>query len=94
VDYGRRLSCHLYKTLYANGNGGISVKPGKCKVWSSFPVSEPDSPWIHTDNEAIGGQTIPLRVVSNVSKDSMDLDTDAVATAIWEMTCEAIDTED
>jgi hypothetical protein len=94
VDYGRRLSCHLYKTLYADGGGGISAKSGKCKAWSSFPVSEPDTHWIHADSEAIGGQTIPLRVVSNVSKDSMDLDADAVATAIWEMTCEAIDTED
>jgi carbonic anhydrase/acetyltransferase-like protein (isoleucine patch superfamily) len=91
VDFGRRLSCHLFKTLNSNRNGGISATSGKCNAWSTFPINEIDTHWIHTDHEAIGGQAIPLRVVSNLGKDSLNLDADGMATAIWEMTCEAID---
>ncbi len=93
VDFGRRLSCHLFKTLQIDKTNKISTKSGNCKAWSSFPINDLDSHWIHTDNEAIGSQAIPLRIVSNMDKDSLDLENDARPMAIWEMTSEAKDAE-
>jgi acetyltransferase-like isoleucine patch superfamily enzyme len=90
VDYGRRLSCHLYSKI-TEQDGGIQVKAGTCKAWTPFPTSNEEAHWHFSDNQMLGDKSIPFTVVSNVQKSSLNIDVDSSLTAIWEMTAEAID---
>lgn len=89
VDFGRLLSCHLFSNLSPHASGGLSATMGECRAWTAFPINDEEQHWLFSDNQAIGGEDIQFRVVSNVGKNSLNMDQDAMHTAIWELTAES-----
>jgi len=88
LDYGRRLSCHLFSEISV-GEESIEVKKGSCSAWTSFPVDNDEFQWQFSDSETIMGTEIPFTVVSNEDKNSLNIDQHSNSIAIWELTAES-----
>jgi hypothetical protein len=88
LDYGRRLSCHLFSEISA-GDNSIEVKKGSCSKWTSFPIENEEFHWKFSDSETLLGTEIPFTVISNQNKNNLNIDKDSNSIAIWELTAES-----
>ena len=87
-DYGRRLSCHLFKSIELDDNS-LQVSEGTCTEWTPFDLESEDSQFRITDNQVTD---VPweLKCVTNWPIDSLNLEYDRDQIALWEMTAESL----
>jgi hypothetical protein len=87
-DYGRRLSCHLFKSIELDDNS-LQVSEGTCTEWTQFDLESEDSQFRITDNQVTD---VPweLKCVTNWPIDSLNLEYDRDQIALWEMTAESL----
>lgn len=87
-DYGRRLSCHLFKSIELDDNS-LQVSGGPCTEWTPFDLESEETQFRITDNQVTD---VPweLKCVTNWPIDSLNLEYDRDQIAIWEMTAESL----
>lgn len=87
-DYGRRLSCHLFKSIELDDNS-LQVSEGICTEWTPFDLESEDTQFRITDNQVTD---VPweLKCVTNWPIDSLNLEYDRDQIALWEMTAESL----
>lgn len=87
-DYGRRLSCHLFKSIELDVNS-LQVSGGPCTEWTPFDLESEETQFRITDNQVTD---VPweLKCVTNWPIDSLNLEYDRDQIALWEMTAESL----
>jgi len=87
-DYGRRLSCHLFKSVELDDKS-LKISEGMCKEWTPFDLDSKDTQFTITDNQVTN---VPwnLKCVMNWPTDSLNLEYDRDQIALWEMTAESL----
>ena len=87
-DYGRRLSCHLFKSIELDDNS-LQVSGGPCTDWTPFDLESEETQFRITDNQVTD---VPweLKCVTNWPIDSLNLEYDRDQIALWEMTAESL----
>jgi len=87
-DYGRRLSCHLFKSIERSDNS-LQVSEGTCTEWTPFDLESEDTQFTITDKKVTD---VPweLKCVTNWPIDSLNLEYDRDQIALWEMTAESL----
>jgi len=87
-DYGRRLSCHLFKSIERSDNS-LQVSEGTCTEWTPFDLESEDTQFTITDKKVTD---VPweLKCVTNWPIDSLNLEYDSDQIALWEMTAESL----
>jgi hypothetical protein len=87
-DYGRRLSCHLFKSIELDANS-LQVSGGPCTDWTPFDLESEETQFRITDNQVTD---VPweLKCVTNWPIDSLNLEYDRDQIALWEMTAESL----
>jgi len=87
-DYGRRLSCHLFKSIEL-GDNSLQVSGGPCTEWTPFDLESEETQFRITDNQVTD---VPweLKCVTNWPIDSLNLEYDRDQIALWEMTAESL----
>ena len=92
TDLGRRLSCNYFSSINMN-DVDFSVEGGACDVWTRFPIGIEEDHWILVDTESVAGEETLFTVVSNMPKNSVNMDLESNRAAIWELTSEASEEE-
>jgi len=87
-DYGRRLSCHLFKSVELEDKS-LQISEGICTEWTPFDLDSKDTQFTITDNQVTN---VPwnLKCVTNWPTDSLNLEYDRDQIALWEMTAESL----
>lgn len=87
-DYGRRLSCHLFKSIERSDNS-LQVSEGTCTEWTPFDLESEGTQFTITDKKVTD---VPweLKCVTNWPIDSLNLEYDRDQIALWEMTAESL----